>query len=106
MVFSGTALAFEIFMMSRKEMSSWSWRAANQAKNPDPLPSRPGNDWPAPKEPAIDKIDHQTLLIETESPTIEDVEYVASYNWKDTNSPIVYVPGQFTPLALLNPMVC
>jgi hypothetical protein len=51
----------------------------------------------APTEPfgaTIDSINIKTLLVEEDSPTIQDVEYVASYNWLDGKSPIILVPGK------------
>jgi hypothetical protein len=47
-----------------------------------------------PFGPEIDKINIATLLIEENAPTIENVNYVASYNWLDAKSPIILVPGK------------
>ncbi|KAK6606446.1 putative geranylgeranyl pyrophosphate synthetase [Botrytis cinerea] len=46
-----------------------------------------------PFGPEIDSIDISTLLIEENAPIIENVNYVASYNWVDGKSPIILVPG-------------
>lgn len=42
----------------------------------------------------IDSINITTLLTEEDSPTIQRVEYVASYNWVSGKSPVILVPGQ------------
>lgn len=34
--------------------------------------------------------------------TVSDVEYIASYNWLDGKSPIIMVPGTFSPGSLLS----
>jgi len=44
--------------------------------------------------PRIDSFNVKTLLIEEESPEIEDVKYVASYNWVNNNSPSILIPGR------------
>jgi hypothetical protein len=49
---------------------------------------------PKPLGPTIDSININTLLTEENSPTIEHVKYVASYNWVDGKSPVILVPGQ------------
>jgi len=50
---------------------------------------------PTPLGPLLDSIiSIKTLLTEEEAPTIEDVKYVASYNWLDGKSPIILIPGQ------------
>lgn len=41
----------------------------------------------------IDRINISTLLIEDNAPTIANVNYLASYNWLDAQSPIILVPG-------------
>ena len=58
-------------------------------------PSRAENlPSPQPFGPAIDSINIKTLMIEEDAPTIEEVEYVASYNWLEGKHPIITVPGQ------------
>lgn len=42
----------------------------------------------------IDNIKISNLLIEEEAPTIENVNYLASYNWLDSKYPIILVPGK------------
>jgi hypothetical protein len=49
---------------------------------------------PRPFGPALDNIDIKSLLIEEDSPKIENVTYVASYNWLDGAHPVILVPGQ------------
>ncbi len=49
---------------------------------------------PKPLGPAVDTINIKTLLTEQEAPKIEDVEYIASYNWLDVKSPVILVPGE------------
>ncbi|TGO57491.1 hypothetical protein BOTNAR_0200g00070 [Botryotinia narcissicola] len=46
-----------------------------------------------PFGPEIDSIDISNLLIEEDAPIIENVKYVASYNWVDGKNPIILVPG-------------
>ncbi|RAL64197.1 hypothetical protein DID88_002089 [Monilinia fructigena] len=46
-----------------------------------------------PFGPEIDKIKIPSLLIEEDAPTIENVNYLASYNWLDSKYPIILVPG-------------
>ncbi|KAF8847895.1 hypothetical protein BDZ45DRAFT_606740 [Acephala macrosclerotiorum] len=46
-----------------------------------------------PFGPQIDSFNTKTLLIEEETPEIKDVKYVGSYNWLNTNSPVILVPG-------------
>ncbi|KAF7879836.1 uncharacterized protein EAF02_008006 [Botrytis sinoallii] len=46
-----------------------------------------------PFGPEIDSINISNLLIEEDAPIIENVNYVASYNWVDGKSPIILVPG-------------
>ncbi|KAB8301570.1 hypothetical protein EYC80_003414 [Monilinia laxa] len=41
----------------------------------------------------IDKIKISDLLIEEDAPTIENVNYLASYNWLDSKYPMILVPG-------------
>jgi hypothetical protein len=50
---------------------------------------------PQPLGPTIDSISSRTLLVEEDAPIIQDVKYVASYNWLDGKSPIILVPGQY-----------
>jgi hypothetical protein len=50
--------------------------AAPQATLPE-APSR------RPFGPTINSINIKALLIEEDCPEIEDVEYIASYNWQD-----------------------
>jgi hypothetical protein len=52
---------------------------------------------PRPFGPAIESIDIKALLLEEYAPKIEDVKYVASYNWLATKSPEILVPGQPVP---------
>lgn len=42
----------------------------------------------------VDSIDSNTLLVEEDFPTIERVDYVASYNWVDGAHPVILVPGK------------
>ncbi|KAI9640525.1 hypothetical protein NHQ30_011271 [Ciborinia camelliae] len=53
-----------------------------------------------PFGPEIDKINISSLLIEENAPTIANVNYLASYNWLDSKSPIILVPGKHN-LALM-----
>ncbi|KAK2762565.1 hypothetical protein FQN54_000738 [Arachnomyces sp. PD_36] len=48
---------------------------------------------PKPLGPTIDSIDIKTLMTEEDTPTIKEVEYVASYNWLNGESPTILVPG-------------
>jgi hypothetical protein len=67
-----------------------SWRGKDSSRSrAEPLTP------PQPFGPTIDSFNSKTLLIEEDAPTIQDVEYVASYNWLDGKSPIVLVPGQY-----------
>lgn len=71
-----------------------SWRgndSRSRAENRQPPALTP----PRPLGPMIDSINSKTLLIEEDAPTVQDVEYVASYNWLDGRSPIILVPGQY-----------
>lgn len=47
-----------------------------------------------PFGPEIDRIEISNLLIEENAPIIENVNYVASYNWVDGKNPIILVPGR------------
>lgn len=72
-----------------------SWRGGanlSRAGRPQDLPP------PKPLGPTIDIINIKTLLTEEDAPTIEGVEYVASYNWISGKYPVILVPGQ--PLSL------
>lgn len=65
-----------------------SWRGKDsrgQAKSPAP---------PAPLGQIVDRINIKALLIEQDAPTIQDVKYVASYNWLEGKYPIMLVPGK------------
>lgn len=68
-----------------------SWRGAA-----NPSRARPHQDLPPPKPlgPTVNSINIKTLLTEEDTPTIEGVEYVASYNWTSGKSPVILVPGQ------------
>jgi hypothetical protein len=47
-----------------------------------------------PYGPEVDSISNSaSLLIEENAPKINNVKYVASYNWLDAKSPIILVPG-------------
>jgi hypothetical protein len=39
-------------------------------------------------------------LVEETEPKIDNVKYVASYNWQDGERPIIFVPGSL-PLPIL-----
>jgi hypothetical protein len=71
-----------------------SWRGTSRsrgrAENRQPRSPSP----PLPFGPTIDSFNSKTLLIEELAPTIQDVEYLASYNWLDGKAPIILVPGQ------------
>jgi hypothetical protein len=54
---------------------------------------------PQPLGPTLDSISSRTLLVEENAPKIQDVQYVASYNWLDGKSPVILVPGQY-PLCI------
>jgi hypothetical protein len=56
---------------------------------PPPAPA------PQPLGPTIDSISNRNLLVEEDAPTIQDVQYVASYNWLEGKSPVILVPGQY-----------
>ena len=60
---------------------------------PKPPPKAPSG----PYGPTIDSIDIKALLIEEDSPEITNVEYVASYNWLDSATPTVLIPGMHPP---------
>ncbi|RAL64196.1 hypothetical protein DID88_002089 [Monilinia fructigena] len=55
-----------------------------------------------PFGPEIDKIKIPSLLIEEDAPTIENVNYLASYNWLDSKYPIILVPGKQHPTLSMN----
>jgi len=58
-----------------------------QAGQPSPqLQPRPFGD-------IIDSIDIKALFVEEKTPSIENAEYLASYNWLDGREPILLVPG-------------
>jgi hypothetical protein len=42
----------------------------------------------------VDSINIKALLVEQDAPTIQDVEYVASYNWLEGKAPTILVPGK------------
>jgi hypothetical protein len=48
--------------------------------------------WPL--GPVLDNIELDQLLLNEEAPTIGSVRYAASYNWLDSDSPVVSVPGE------------
>ncbi|KAH7348504.1 hypothetical protein BKA65DRAFT_476916 [Rhexocercosporidium sp. MPI-PUGE-AT-0058] len=48
---------------------------------------------PQPLGPAVDSIDVNVLLVEQDAPEIEDVRYIASYNWVNGKEPVIIVPG-------------
>jgi hypothetical protein len=50
---------------------------------------------PPPFGPTIDSISSRAVLVEEDAPTIQDAEYIASYNWLQGKSPIILVPGQY-----------
>lgn len=41
----------------------------------------------------IDSINIKTLMVDNDSPKIQDVEYVASHNWVNGTAPKILVPG-------------
>jgi hypothetical protein len=68
-----------------------SWRGKdrrNQAKSPVP------SALTLPLGQIVDSISIKALLVEQDAPTIQNVEYVASYNWLEGKSPIILVPGK------------
>ena len=68
-----------------------SWRGKDrrsQAKSPVP------SALTLPLGQVVDSISIKALLVEQDAPTIQDVEYVASYNWLEGKSPIILVPGK------------
>ena len=72
----------------------WGGARARGARSLNPTRSR-AEAPPKPLGPAVDTINITTLLIEQEAPKIEDVEYIASYNWLDVKFPVILVPGEF-----------
>jgi len=65
--------------------------------------SRPDNPTPPTPQPlglVLDSIDIRTLLVEEDAPTIQNAEYVASYNWLNGKSSVILVPGQYKYLFL------
>ncbi|KUJ19423.1 uncharacterized protein LY89DRAFT_683266 [Mollisia scopiformis] len=76
------------------------WRGCSHAsRNSTPRSQPRANE---PFGPQVDTFSVQALLVEEESPEIEDVRYVGSYNWLDDKAPVILVPGSppaWTPLA-------
>lgn len=59
---------------------------------------RNNNATDQPQEPygsTIDSFNSKALFVEEVAPTIQYVEYVASYSWLDGTSPVILVPGQY-----------
>lgn len=77
-----------------------SWRGSRSSN-----PIRTSLQQPPPPQalgPTVDAINTNNLLVELDAPTIEDVSYVASYNWVNGKSPVILVPGQlFQPSTAL-----
>jgi hypothetical protein len=55
---------------------------------------------PTPLGPIVDTINVKSLLVEDSVPTIEDVTFISSYNWLDSKSPVILVPGKRTSVYL------
>jgi hypothetical protein len=68
-----------------------SWGSETAFRHPRPTQNLPP---PLPLGAIIDRINIKAILIEETAPTIENVEYVASYNWVEGKSPVILVPGQ------------
>jgi len=50
---------------------------------------------PKPTGNVLESINIKALMTEQMNPKIEDVEYIASYNWLDGKTPVILVPGQW-----------
>lgn len=86
------------FRGGRGDRENWAYNARGGARGstrrfvttrlPTPVSDEPYG-------PEIDKInDISSLLIEHDAPIIENLNYLASYNWLDSESPIILVPGK------------
>ncbi|TVY43120.1 hypothetical protein LSUB1_G003127 [Lachnellula subtilissima] len=76
------------------------WRGSSHTSASTPQKQPRANE---PFGPRIDSFTTKQLLIEEESPEIENVKYVGSYNWLNDSSAIILVPGSppaWTPLAV------
>ncbi|PVH78160.1 hypothetical protein DL98DRAFT_561327 [Cadophora sp. DSE1049] len=62
------------------------WRGTARGGSSTPHP-------PQPLGPAVDRINVNSILVELDDPTIEDVRYIASYNWVNGKNPVILVPG-------------
>lgn len=81
---------------SRRARGGWQGSSHASASTPQQLPR--ANEAFGPR---IDSFKAKHLLIEEESPEIEDVKYVGSYNWLNDSSPTILVPGQFLLFSFL-----
>jgi hypothetical protein len=52
--------------------------------------------------PLQDSIELSQLLVDKEAPIISSVRYAASYNWLESDNPVIAVPGK----AIRNLHVC
>lgn len=55
------------------------------------MPAEPPN-WTL--GPSVDSIELDQLLLNEEPPAIDDVRYIASYNWLESVNPVIAVPGK------------
>lgn len=77
------------FRAGRLRPRSWQTATTTAAENESP-PTIPCG-------PAIDSFDVTSLLVEETEPKIDNVKYVASYNWQDGERPVILVPGSLPP---------
>ena len=77
------------------------WRGRGQQGNSTSTSTQQSIPHPSkPLGPVVDSITANTLLVELESPTIQDVRYIASYNWASGKDPIILVPGKPLPFSV------
>lgn len=86
------------FRRGRGDRENWGYNARGGARGSTRrfvTTRRPTPVSDEPYGPEVDKInDISSLLIEHDAPIIENLNYLASYNWLDSESPIILVPGK------------
>ena len=81
--------------------SRGSWRGSRGYSGGSGGPGRGFRNFLEPQNwtlgPPLENIELDLLLLNEETPTINNVRYAASYNWLDSESPVIAVPGKAIP---------
>ncbi|KAH6712372.1 hypothetical protein BKA61DRAFT_485362 [Leptodontidium sp. MPI-SDFR-AT-0119] len=78
--------------VARGQTRGWRGRGPHHGISTRTSPAQPTAP-PQPLGSVVDSIDANALLVELDAPKIEDVRYVASYNWVNGKDPVILIPG-------------